>query len=183
MADELNTVVTETSGGIEFGSDKKSNDNVEFELIDENEYEVVLEKLEPKTSNKNGKTTNYLSVMFVIRDDVDQQFKKRKIWYTIFAKENDPAFNFNEINSLIITQEKRSDYKSHFNNLDEIYQYLVGLHLRLKIGVEFNKFKGKDDNNIVENSFTFSQWDIDHPDTGVQGSNLESLDDTEDLPF
>ena len=174
-------------GVIEFGSDKKGLENNEYELIDEGTYEVVLEKLEPKTSTKNGKTTKYMNVTFTIRDDVDQDFKKRKIWYTIFARDNDVAFNFNAINAIIITQEGRKDYKRHFKNIDEIFQYLIGLHLRLDIGIEFNQFKGKDDNIIVDDTFTFSQWDIDHPDSGEVGgtkdSNLDAVDASDDLPF
>ena len=182
--------------GITFGSDKKVDENVEFELIEEGTYEVTLEKLEPKSSNKNGETTNYLVVTFAIRDDVDQKFKKRKIWYTIFSRKGDTAFNFNKLNAIITTQEKREDYKTYFSDVDEVFQYLVGLHLRIKIGVEFNQFKGKEDNVVIDDdgSFTFSQWDIDHPDSGdnlqpvgnegAKGSNLESLDlPDDDLPF
>lgn len=168
-------------GGIEFGSDKKVEEKSEYELIEEGTYEVTLEQLQPKTSTKNGKNIKYINITFVIRDDVEQKFKKRRIWYTIFAREGDVAYNFNEINSLIITQEKRKDYKRHFRNIDEIFQYLIGLHLRLDIGIEFNQFKGKDDNIIVENSFKYSQWDIDH-------SNEEKIIEKvvvseEDLPF
>ena len=124
MAEEKENLPVEEEG-IEFGSDKKVAENTEFELIDEGTYEVVLEKLEPKTSTKNGKTTKYMNVTFTIRDDVDQPYKKRKIWYTIFARDNDVAFNFNAINAIIITQEGRKDYKRHFKNVDEIFQYHV----------------------------------------------------------
>lgn len=196
MADAKENNLPVEEEGIEFGSDKRVEENTEFELIDEGTYEVVLEQLQPKTSTKNGKTTKYMNVTFKIRDDVDQKFKKRKIWYTIFAREGDVAFNFNAINAIIITQEGRSDYKRHFKNVDEIFQYLIGLHLRLDIGIEFNQFKGKDDNIIVDGSFQFSQWDIDHPSTGAngnlkpvgtdgaKGANLESIDAIDDdFPF
>lgn len=190
MAEEKENMSLEEEG-IEFGSDKKSAEKSEFELIDEDTYEVVLEKLEPKSSTKNGRTVKYMNITFVIRNDVDQKFKNRKVWYTIFARDNDVAFNFNAINAIIITQEGRSDYKRHFKNVDEIFQYLIGLHLRLDIGVEFNQFKGKDDNIIVEDSFKPSVWDAEHPEgtipsTGdaVQGTNLEQIDlPDDDLPF
>ena len=181
MAEEEKNLLDEDEG-IEFGSDKKVEENTEFDLIDEDEYEVVLEKLEPKTSTKNGKTTKYLNITFTIRDDVDQKYKKRKLWYTIFARDNDIAFNFNAINAIIITQEGRSDYKRHFHSVDEIFQYLVGLHLKLKVGIEFNQFKGKDDNIIVEDSFAPSVWDTE--DHSVHGKNLDSIEITDDdIPF
>ena len=171
MADEKDFLEEE---GIDFGSDKKTTQSSEYELIDEGTYEVKLEKLEPKTSNKNGKVTKFMVVTFSIRDDVEQKFKKRKIWYTIFAQDGDIAFNFNEINSIIITQEGRDDYKTHFKSADEVFQYLIGLHLKLDIGVEFNQFKGKDDNIIVKGSFAPSDWDKTHKSV---------VADSDDLPF
>lgn len=184
MAEEKENLPFEE--GIEFGSDKKAASGSEFELIDEGTYEVTLEKLDQKVSNKNGKVTKYMNVTFVIRDDVDQGFQKRKIWHTIFARDNDVAFNFNAINEIIITQEGRSDYKRHFRNLDEILQYLIGLHLRLDIGIEFNQFKGKDDNIIVDGSFAPSEWDAAHrvsakAPTEDPGAKYDVADD--DLPF
>lgn len=188
MAEELLNPAEEMD--IEFGSDKKVEEKSEFDIIDEGTYEVVLEKIDPvKTSIKNGKTTRYMTVTFVIRSDVDQKFQKRKIWYTIFGRDGDAAFNFNAINSIIVTQEGRPDYKRHFKSLDEILQYLIGLHLRLDIGVEFNQFKGKDDNVIVDDSFKPSVWDTEeHPvveKSPVSDSkNLEDLEITDDdLPF
>lgn len=176
MADERENLPAEE--GIEFGSDKKISD---FELIDKNTYEFVLERLEPKTSIKNGKTTNYISLTLKIREDVDQDFKGRRMWFTVFERENDPAFNFNVINSIIITQEGRPDYKRHFKNKDEIFQYLIGLHFRADIDVEFNNFKGKDDNIIVKDSFAPSIWDTEHQ---PGSKNLEAVEVEEDeLPF
>lgn len=195
MADEENKVVAEQEPKtspfddeeIEFGEDKSID---EFGLIDENDYEVELENIEKKSSNKNGKVTEWLNITFKIRDDVDQQFQGRKIWYSIFKRDNDKAYNFNRINKIIVTQKERSDYKRHFNNLDEILQYLVGLHLRLKITVEFNDFKGEDGNKVDEDSFAPSIWDTqDHAapkkEEGlVEGHNLDQLDTPDDdLPF
>ena len=178
---------------IEFGSDKKVEEKkTEFEVIDEDEYEVKLVELSPiKTSTKNGKTTKYMTVKFNIREDVEQKFKNRKVWFTIFGREGDAAFNFNAINSIIVTQEGRKNYKRHFRSLDEILQYLIGLNLRLKVGVEFNQFKGKDDNIIVEDSFAPSIWDVEHPQTETPVETTKKpiskeevfTDSNEDLPW
>lgn len=182
------------SEGIEFGADKKVEEKSDFDLIEEGTYEVKLETFEilkSKKLNKNGQPTDYLKITFVIRKDVDQNFQNRKIWHTIFKKDGDRAFNFNEINKIIITQEGRADYKRRFTNLDEILQYLVGLHLRLDIAVEFNEFRGKEDNIIVEDSFKPSVWDTqdhtevkDAEESPVKGTNLEAIEVTDDdLPF
>lgn len=142
--------------GLEFGSDKAVEESDDYELIEEGEYEVVLEKVEKKKSSKDNE---YLNVTFKIRDDVNQKFQKRKLWYTIFKRDGDAAFNFNKINEIIITQEGRKDYKRYFKDVDEVFQYLIGLHLKLKVGVEFNQFKGVDGNVIIENSFAPSECD------------------------
>lgn len=136
---------------IEFGSDKKVEETDEYELIPEGDYEVVISKLEKKVSSKGN---DYLNITFSIREDVKQNYGNRKLWYTIFKRPNDRAYNFNKINEIIVTQEGRKDYKRHFRETDEILQYLIGLHLRLTVGVEFNQFKGKDDNVIVDGSFS-----------------------------
>lgn len=182
MAEETKNLNEEI---IEFGSDKQQEleSNTEFELIDDGTYEVVLERIDNKQSNRNGKITKYLNLTFAIRNDVNQSFKNRKVWYTIFARENDKAFNFNEINALIITQEGRKDYKRHFKDFDEILQYLIGLHMTLDVAIEFNQFKGKDDNVIVNGSFKPSVWDTKTPEEKTQ----EQLDPItipdDDLPF
>jgi hypothetical protein len=187
MAENIEIISIEE--GIEFGSDKKVD---EYGLIDDGVYEVVLDKIETKVSKSNNK---YLNVTFKIRDDVDQNFKTRRIWHTIFSRDNDKAFNFNAINEIIVTQEGRPDYKRHFKSFDEILQYLIGLHLTLRIGTEFDQFKGEDANIIEKGSFGPSEWDKTHPSAnaqpapvgndGAKGGNLDQLDDvvSDDLPF
>ena len=180
------------NGAVDFGVDKAVD---EYELIKAGTYEVALEKLEIKKSNKDGKVTNYLNITFVIRSDVDQEFKGRKVWFTIFEGDPSPlnkvAFNFNAVNKLIVTQAWKEDeehgYRTHFTERDEVFQYLQGLHMRLDIAVAFNDFKGKDDNAVVKDSFAPSEWDKTHSVPGVpgsQGNNLDGLDTPDDdLPF
>ena len=69
MSEEISA--TKLNFGEEFDT------NGEFELIDEGKYEVVIEKVEPKLSKNQKK---YLNITFKIRDDVDQDFKKRKLF-------------------------------------------------------------------------------------------------------
>ena len=159
-----------------------------FGLIDEGDYEVVLEKLEKKTSAKGGK---YLNVTFGIRRDVDQKFKGRKLFYSIFAQEGDKAYNFDVINKIIVTQKGRPTYKTHFKDIDEVLQYLVGLRLVISVEITFDDFSGKDRNKVVDWSFAPSVWDTqDHkPEAAPQEiitKNTEELDEVlpeGDLPF
>lgn len=206
------TVVSPEEEIVEFGAGKKAKS--EYEVMDPGEYEVEITKVEPKRSEKNGKVTDYWSIEFTIRNDVDQKYNgkkepQRKIWWTIFKKDYDGvAYNFNKVNEIIVTQEGTKNYQTHFKTTDEVMQYLYGLHLRLKIDVQFNAFKSKEDNIIQEGAygkdkdgdditFMFSQWDKDHPrekpdahlepvgDSGAaKGANLDQVDIPDDAcPF
>lgn len=163
-------------------------DKKEFELIDEGKYEVVLEKLERKTSSKGSK---YLNLTFQIRRDVEQNFKGRKLFYTIFAQDGDRAYNFNVINKIILTQKNRSDYKTHFKDIDEVLQYLIGLRLIVEVEISFDEYSGTEKNKIVDWSFEPSIWDTqDHSQPAAEPEiikqNTEALDEAvpdDDLPF
>lgn len=174
---------------LDFGEDFEKS----FGLIDEGDYEVTLEKLEKKTSAKGGK---YLNITFGIRKDVEQKFKGRKLFYSIFAQEGDKAYNFDVINKIIITQKNRPDYKTHFEDIDEVFQYLVGLHLIISVEITFDDYSGSDRNRVADWSFKPSIWDEgDHPaaeenlqpvgNDGAKGANTEELEDfgESDLPF
>lgn len=170
---------------VEFGSDKKSDD---FELIAPGVYEVTIERIDKKTSNKNGKTTDYLNFTFVIRDDVEQNFRNRKVWYTVFRREGEKfsniAYDFKTMNLIITTQENKPDYKRHFSDIDEIIQYLVGAHMTVEIVTEFSNYKNADVNEIKDRSFGPSEWDqAPHaaPTTETAAATTEISDD--DLPF
>lgn len=180
MAEENNSEVV-------FGRDKKSEAPQEdFPLIDEGSYEVVLEDVEEK---KSAKGYEYLKLRFCIRTDVEQKFKNRKLWYTIFKRDGDKAYNFNAFNELILTQEGTPNYKDHFgpeNIKEEILQYVIGLHMRVDVGIELNKATSKDDNIIVAGTFAPSIWDVSHPKTADAdpNPNMAPIDDvSDDLPF
>ena len=176
-------------GTISFGEEFDTNG--EFSLIDEGRYEVLIDKIEPKESQKHNK---YLNVVFKIRNDVEQNFKNRKLFYRINAKEGDPTgYDFNRLNKLIITQKNTPNYKKYFTDTDEVIQYLIGLHLIVTVEVSFDDYSQKDRNTVKDWAFEPSVWDTqEHPtatDTVVHSDepvkkNTEQLDLPDDkLPW
>ena len=172
MAEEI----TKVAFGEEFDTEQK------YELIDDGEYEFEITKVEPKETIKNGKTTKRLSLTFRVRSDVDQNFKSRCVFYTIFGQEGDEYYNYRIINKIIMTQLKKGE-KVYFDSVDEVLQYLNKIHLIAKVSSEYDDFRDEDKNVIVEDSFRASEWDKqDHTVT----NNTEALDNiagSDDLPF
>lgn len=169
-----------TTNAINFGEEF---DKQEFGLIDDGRYEVVIEKIEPRTSLKTG--NKYLNFTFTIRGDVDQKFKNRKLFYTITKKEGDSCYDFSRINKIILTQKKHSDYKSRFMDFDEVLQYLHGIHLVLTVETNFDDYKGEDRNTVKDWSFEPSLWDMqDHSkDTTPSATANPDIVEDSDLPF
>ena len=166
-------------GAINFGEEFDTNG--EFSLIDDGKYEVVIEKVEPKESTKGNK---YLNFTFKIRNDVEQEFKNRKLFYRVTAKDGDPCYDFNRINKIIITQKNTSNYKKYFTDVDEVLQYLVGLHLVITVETAFDDYSQKDGNNVKDWSFEPSVWDTQSHEPKIVAVNTEELDLPDDkLPF
>lgn len=160
---------------IRFGEEYDVQD---YGLIDDGKYEVKIEKIDKKTSSKTG--NKYLNIRFSIRDDVDQKFKNRKLFYCITQTDpNDICYNFKKINKIIMTQKGLPTFKDHFSgDFDEVIQYLCGLHLVLTVETTFDDYKSEDINVIKDWSFEPSVWDR----TSHQAkTNVEISDD--DLPF
>lgn len=153
MPEKTENFVTEDNDDIlSFGEEFEKD----FNLIEEGDYEVTLENLEKRSSSKGGK---YLNLTFGIRKDVDQKFKGRKLFYPVFENEGDKAYNFDVINKIIITQKGTKNYRTHFQTIDQVFQYLVGLHLVVSVEIAFDDYNGKDRNRIKDWSFAPSVWD------------------------
>lgn len=159
-------------GALNFGEEFDTNG--EFALIDDGKYEVVIDKVEPRESKEGRK---YLNVTFKIRNDVNQEFKNRKLFYRINAKEGDPTgYDFPRLNKLIVTQKNTNNYKKYFTDIDEVLQYLIGLHLVLTVETAFDDYSQKDRNNVKDWSFEPSVWDTQEHPAEIEKGNTEKLD-------
>ena len=155
----------EKEQGVVFGEEYDTQQ--EFTLIDDGRYEGVIDKIEKKTSKAGNK---YLNLTLKIRDDVDQKFKKRSLFYVIVKKPEDTkgVYDYTKINRLIMTQKETKDYKTHFLSegealIDDIIQYLQGRHLSFEVKTEFDDTTAKDRNVVNDFTFAPSEWDKTHP--------------------
>lgn len=176
MADENVAKVGSVGFGDEFDTDRK------FELIDDGDYEVVIAKVEPKESisSKTGKAVKRLALTFKIRTDVDQKFKGRSVFFTIFGREGDEYYDYRIVNKIIMTQLKKGE-KLFLEGVDEVLQYLQDLKLVVGITSEYDDFRDEDRNVIVEDSFKPSVAGPEKKDTSANLDSLEVKDD--DLPW
>ena len=176
------------NAGLVFGSGKKA----EKPLIDEGKYEAQIVKVEKKTSDRSG--NKYLRITFQIRTDANQSFAGRLVSYTIFGRDDDiTGYDFNAINSLIVTQEDKPTYETHFDTIDDVLLYLNGLKMTIYVTSEVSKINGKTYNIVDGAKFGKSTYDEEHPvednlkpvgNEGAKGVNLESIDiQDDDCPF
>lgn len=166
---------------IVFGSEYEEKQD--FGLIDEGRYEVIIDKVEKKIS-KNG--NKYLNVRFNIREDIEQPFKRRKLFYTIMGADNRLGYDFNKVNKIILTQKNQPTFKTTFQETDEVLQYLFGLRLSLVVETTFDSNRGNDINIIDETSFSEPNDNIFKKVAQQASTNVSNLPDDvdeDDIPF
>lgn len=145
------------------------------EPIDEGDYEFEIVSHEYQKSKTSG--TRQLVFKFKIREDVEQKFKGRYLFYTISEKSGDRSFNFYWINSLIVATKNCPGYKEIFKlGFDEVLQFLIGRQFRGHVIVEeYTDASGENvkRNRVDGRSLTQSQWN---------GNESVEVADS-DLPF
>lgn len=113
-----------------------ANDTQEYSLLKNGEREVILETIEEKTAQTG---TKYLSLMFRIRDDVEQDDAGRVIFENYY-KEKDGSNEYAraKVGSLLRAQGKnRAEGGTYdFEDYDEFMQFVTGMKLRLTIITE-----------------------------------------------
>ena len=162
------------------------SEKINFEPVDTGDYEVVIETAEYKQST-TGK--NYISLKFLIRKDVNQNFQGRyifdRIWENNVYKRNDgkriskddyekmssdekatikitKEYNDYQIRTLIQAQdedvkiknaqgleEDNPNYKTKFEDMDDVVLFLNGLALQIKV-IKYNDDKTGEERNSVD---------------------------------
>ena len=154
------------------------------ELIDENDYEVVLDTATPATTT-SGKECLILD--FVIREDVDQKFKKWHVKEYLFKDLDDPRwYDSRKLHRIILTQPNP---KLEFKSCDECVQYINGLKMKISIGIrEYIDSNGnsKRTNEVKRNSYAKSEAKTVAPVTSSADVPVVDLHDgveEADVPF
>lgn len=161
------------------------NEKKEFELIEPNEYEFLL-NVEWKKQN-NGRT--YLNCAYRIRKDVEQKYQGRLVFDAIYRSKNNPEeLTPSKIKAIL---DAIPNGRKNFEDYDELVQYLNGVELRATVEIEPANpdYASSKDKNIIKYQ---SQRPTQHP-SGISSASktdpFESLksefnfDPSEDLPF
>lgn len=172
-----------------------------YSAIEAGEYEAYIDNAEIKTS-QTGK--HYIALTFIIRGDVDQPYKGRRLWENIW--ENDvyvlngkrikkedyqnlkpkdkeqvnisTEYSDFKIRNLIQAQDAdEENWHTKFENMDEVVLFLNQMNLRIKV------------NKVADNSTGVEKNEVDFKGlkrTAVvsmeKSRNLEKVDE-DDLPF
>lgn len=108
----------------------------EPDIVAEGEYEFVIDTAEKKKS-KNG-STDYLTLKFKIRNDVNQGSRGRVLFVNVFRdKENPQWYDYSTLKRIIATQKKEmpngQKWSVSFEICDDCIQYLIGLKMRASV--------------------------------------------------
>jgi len=151
------------------------------EVIDENDYEVVLETATPSVT-QSGKECLVLD--FVIREDVDQAFKKWHVREYLFRDVDDPRwYDSRKLHRIILTQPNP---KLEFMSCDECVQYINGLKMKIGIGIrEYTDASGnlKKTNEVKRYSYAKSEAKPIVKSADVPTVDLPDGIDDADVPF
>ena len=148
-----------------------------YDLINEGEYEVVLQLAEKKATT-TGK--EYINCQFKIRDDVAQPSAGRYVFDAIWEdKTRTGSFDFNKLKAIIKTQENAT---LKFDSDDEIIQYINGLLMRIHISKKpADGYHSEEYNEIKYCSYKPTNFPL--KTLGKPSDDLISDIDEEDLPF
>lgn len=156
-----------------------------YDLVKAGDYEVIL-TAEFKTPKNGGE--RYISCSFKIRDDVEQEEKKRVVFDKIYKdKENPTQFDHRKLQKLLLTQGKDGVYT--FSSDEALVQHINGMAMRITVEIEGANQWHDDQKNVVKYcSYKPSQakpQELPSSNGGVvETKNTSNIDvNDEDLPF
>lgn len=112
-----------------------------FEALPAGEYEVYLSGFEKKQSQRGPYP--YYNAVLILRDDIDQPGKGRKVW-DIFSLSPKAEFKFHNI-----LKAFPDAHDEVFEDGKEILDYAKGKAVRVKLGV---RSYTKDDGEVVQSN-------------------------------
>jgi hypothetical protein len=148
----------------------------DYSLLKDGEYEVRIERIEERTT-PNGKQN--LSIMFRVRDDVEQAGKNRVLFDTIWKEKDTDFYNRKRLNQLLGTQHFEDG--KVFNGIKDIIEELKNAPLITVITTSFNDYKSEDENKV---SYYKSSNNLPKALDAKKETKKETVIATEDdLPF
>ncbi len=120
----------------------------DFGILPEGEYEVVIRNIEERTT-KNGATG--LNLSLVVRNDVEQSYKNRYIFYTLW-KRKEPTAADKQVQGYMFSQIMRLAKSAKLPN-GKAYETVMDMckdlmHRPLKVTLEHREYNGKQQENV-----------------------------------
>lgn len=124
------------------------NINDDFDILPEGDYEVIIRNIEERTT-KNGATG--LNLSLVVRNDIDQKFKDRYMFYTLW-KRKEPTDADKQVQGYSYDQIMRLAKSAKLPN-GKAYESVMEMckdlmHRTLKVFLEHREWNGKQQENV-----------------------------------
>lgn len=124
------------------------NVNDDYEVLPEGDYEVVIRNIEERITKKGA---TGLNLSLVIRNDVEQNYKNRYIFHTLWKRKEPTAadkqvqgYSFNQVMRLAKSAGLPSG--KTYETLQDMCRDLM--HRPLKITLEHREFNGKTQEDV-----------------------------------
>ena len=124
------------------------NVNDEYGILAEGDYEVIIRNIEERTTKK-GSTG--LNLSLVVRNDIEQKFKDRYIFYTLWKKK-EPTDADKQVQGYIFNQIMRLAKSAKLPN-GKAYESVMDLckdlmHRPIKVTLEHREWNGQQQENV-----------------------------------
>lgn len=149
----------------------------EENLMKDGDYEVTIDTIGVKTISTTGKEK--LSIMYRVRNDVDQPYKNKCVFEDIWKERESPEhFNRRRINQLLGTQDVKEG--TVFNGIEDIIEFLKGANLIIHISVVMDDYYDKNVNKV---SYYRSSKAKPQSLDSQEEHNWVEISDTDEIPF
>ena len=153
----------------------------EFTPVKDGNYEVIV-KAAYEDATKGG--AEFINIDFVIRNDIEQEFKNSHIFHKLWKKKADGKYNFGMM--MALAKNLRMQDGKKYNNLQEFLDDFVGKVCKVRVANE--KSTSADGSKTYENlnvkQITFSAYpSIQHKWKADDQSEAPVNVDDYDLPF
>ena len=146
--------------------------NTDFQPIPEGDYEVIIETAGFKINQNSGK--EYIGFTVVVRDDIEQDFKRRKVFDNCYPLKVGGQNDNRLFGMLGACKRPTTDYKDY----NELLADLEGQYCQAHVFID--EYNGKKSNKVkFYHSTNFPAQTMET--TEEKGFNVNVIDD--ELPF
>lgn len=152
-------------------------------IMTEGDYEVVIAKVEEKTANSGSVS---VQIELVVRNDVNQSYKNKHIWYQIWdtQKTRETGMYAKNINN--ISKHAGIQNGATFNSIDDWGRFLYGKPLLAT--VKHDTYNGKTREKVTfigasKSPQCLHQWNATGSNNSANDTGTVPVSKDDDLPF